>query len=98
MVMQMNRKELAKLYQKMSSEKITITKAREEIEEFLETVEEAIAIDGGVKFQERGIFEILTRQPRMVSNPVTREQMEIYPKKTVKFRASKKRRRIDFFR
>lgn len=90
MVMQMNRKELAKLYQKMSSEKITITKAREEIEKFLETVEEAIAIDGEVKFQERGIFEILTRQPRMVSNPVTREQMEIYPKKTVKFRASKK--------
>ena len=64
--------------------------AEEEIREFLETVEEAIAIDGGVKFQERGIFEILTRQPRMVSNPVTREQMEIYPKKTVKFRASKK--------
>ena len=96
--MQMNRKELAKLYQKMSSEKIIITKAREEIEKFLETVEEAIAIDGGVKFQNRGIFEILTRQPRMVSNPVTREQMEIYPKKTVKFRASKKRRRIDFFR
>ena len=94
----MNRKELAKLYQKMSSEKITITKVREEIEKFLETVEEAIAIDGGVKFQNRGIFEILTRQPRMVSNPVTREQMEIYPKKTVKFRASKKRRRIDFFR
>ena len=86
----MNRKELAKLYQKMSSEKITITKVREEIEKFLETVEEAIAIDGGVKFQNRGIFEILTRQPRMVSNPVTREQMEIYPKKTVKFRASKK--------
>ena len=64
--------------------------AEEEIREFLETVEEAIAIDGEVKFQERGIFEILTRQPRMVSNPVTREQMEIYPKKTVKFRASKK--------
>ena len=86
----MNRKELAKLYQKMSSEKITITKAREEIEEFLETVEEAIAIDGGVKFQERGIFEILTRQPRKVSNPVTRELMTIYPKKIIKFRASKK--------
>ncbi|EHO79099.1 HU family DNA-binding protein [Fusobacterium ulcerans] len=86
----MNRKELAKLYQKMSSKKISIMEAEEEIREFLETVEEAIAIDGEVKFQERGIFEILTRQPRMVSNPVTREQMEIYPKKTVKFRASKK--------
>ena len=86
----MNRKELAKLYQKMSSEKITITKAREEIEKFLETVEEAIAIDGEVKFQERGIFEILIRKPRVVSNPATREQMTIYPKKIIKFRASKK--------
>ena len=86
----MNKKEMAKLYQKMSSKKISIMEAEEEIREFLETVEEAIAIDGEVKFQERGIFEILTRQPRMVSNPVTREQMEIYPKKTVKFRASKK--------
>ena len=74
----------------MSSEKITITKAREEIEKFLETVEEAIAIDGGVKFQNRGIFEILIRKPRVVSNPATREQMTIYPKKIIKFRASKK--------
>ena len=35
--MQMNRKELAKLYQKMCSEKISIMEAKEEIEEFLET-------------------------------------------------------------
>ncbi|MCB8565628.1 HU family DNA-binding protein, partial [Fusobacterium ulcerans] len=38
----------------------------------------------------RGIFEILTRKPRVVANPVTRERMTVYPKKTVKFKASKK--------
>ena len=54
------------------------------------TVKEAIALDGEVRFPKRGAFEILIRKPRVVSNPVTREQMEIYPKKTVRFRASKK--------
>ncbi|MFV0578953.1 MAG: HU family DNA-binding protein, partial [Fusobacterium ulcerans] len=42
------------------------------------------------KFPRRGIFEILTRKPRVVANPVTKEQMMIYPKKIIKFRASKK--------
>ena len=86
----MNRREMAKLYTKMSPEMLSIIKAEEEIEEFLETVKEAIAIDSEVRFPKRGAFEILIRQPRVVSNPVTREQMEIYPKKTVRFRASKK--------
>ena len=90
MVIKMNKKEMAKLYQKMSSEKISIMEAKEEIEEFLETVKEAIALDGEVRFPKRGAFEILTRKPRVVANPVTRERMTVYPKKTVKFRASKK--------
>ena len=85
----MNKKEMAKLYQKMSSKKISIMEAEEEIREFLETVKEGIALDGEVKFQERGIFEILTRKPRVVANPVTKEPMKIYPKKTIKFRVSK---------
>ena len=86
----MNKKEMAKLYQKMSSKKISIMEAEEEIREFLETVKEGIALDGEVRFPKRGIFEILTRKSRTVSNPVTREQMTIYPKKIVRFRASKK--------
>ena len=86
----MNRREMAKLYIKMSPEKLTITDAEEEIEEFLETVKEAIALDREVKFPRRGIFEILTRKPRVVANPVTKEQMTIYPQKIIKFRASKK--------
>ena len=85
----MNKRKMAKLYVKMSSEKFSITDAREEITEVLETIKEAIVLDGEVRFLKRGTFEILTRQPRVVSNPVTRERMTVYPKKTVRFRASK---------
>ena len=42
-----------------------------------------------VTFVNRGVFEILERKPRVVSNPSTREIMKIYPKKVVRFRASK---------
>jgi nucleoid DNA-binding protein len=90
MVIQMNKRELAKVYVKMSPKNISIVQAVKEIEEFLETVKEAIALDGEVRFPKRGAFEILTRKPRVVANPVTRERMTVYPKKTVKFRASKK--------
>lgn len=75
--MSMNKRELAKVYKKRHSSNNL-------------TVKEAIALDGEVRFPKRGAFEILIRKPRVVSNPVTREQMEIYPKKTVRFRASKK--------
>ena len=75
--MSMNKRELAKVYKKRHSSNNL-------------TVKEAIALDGEVRFPKRGAFEILTRKPRVVANPVTREQMEIYPKKTVRFRASKK--------
>ena len=86
----MNKREMAKLYTKMNPEMLSIIKAENEIEEFLETVKEVIVIDGKVKFPKIGTFEILTRQPRKVSNPVTRELMTIYPKKIIKFRASNK--------
>ena len=86
----MNRREMAKLYTKMSPEMLSIIKAENEIEEFLETVKEVIVIDGKVKFPKIGTFEILTRKSRIVANPVTKEQMTIYPKKIIKFRASKK--------
>ena len=86
----MNKRDLAKLYSEMSPDRLSIIKAEDEIEEFLETVKEAIALDREVKFPRRGIFEILTRKPRVVANPVTKEQMMIYPKKIIKFRASKK--------
>ena len=86
----MNKRDLAKLYSEISPENPSIVQAGKEIEEFLETVKEAIALDREVKFPRRGIFEILTRKPRVVANPVTREQMTIYPKKIIKFRVFKK--------
>ena len=86
----MNKRELTKLYIKLSLCPISQNKAKEEIEKFFETLKEAIVLDREVKFPRRGIFEILTRKPRVVANPVTKEQMTIYPKKIIKFRASKK--------
>lgn len=85
----MNKKELAKVYSKISREKLSIKKGLKEIEIFLETVEDALEKEGEVVFINKGIFEILKRKARNISNPTTREKMTIYPKKIVKFRVSK---------
>ena len=85
----MNKMELAKLYIKASKSEISIKKAVEEIDIFLETMQEALAISGKVKFIKKGTFEVLKKEPRIVSNPSTRELMKIYPRKVVRFRASK---------
>ena len=86
----MNKKELAKIYKEVSNGEISARKAAKKINIFLETLQEALQIDGTVVFINRGIFEIKERKPRIISNPVTRELMKIYPKKTVRFRMSKK--------
>lgn len=88
-VMKMNKREFSKLYQKMSSDTLSLEEAKKEVKIFIETLEEALIVDESIKFMGKGIFEIFTRQPKIISNPVTRERMKIYPKKTVKFRASK---------
>ena len=85
----MNKKGLAKLYIKVSKSEISIKKAIEEIDIFLETMQEALVISGKVKFMKKGTFEVLKKEPRIISNPSTRELMKIYPKKVVRFRASK---------
>lgn len=85
----MNKKELAKIYKEVSNGEISARKAAKKINIFLETLQEALQIDGTVVFINRGIFEIKERNSRTISNPVTRERMNIYPKKTVKFRVSK---------
>ncbi|MFV0577257.1 MAG: HU family DNA-binding protein [Fusobacterium ulcerans] len=86
----MNKREFAKTYRKISSDDMTIETVLTDVDIFLETLREALQIEGEVKFIRRGTFEVISRQPRVVANPVTREKMEIYPKKTVRFRASKK--------
>ncbi len=88
--MQMNKREFAKIYRKISSDDVTIEAALRDIDIFLETLREALQIEGEVKFVKRGTFEVISRQPRVVANPVTRERMTVYPKKIVRFRASKK--------
>ena len=85
----MNKKELAKIYKEVSNGEISARKAVKKINIFLETLQEALQIDGTVVFINRGIFEIKERNSRTISNPITRERMNIYPKKTVKFRVSK---------
>ena len=86
----MAKRKLGKLYKEIASEDVSLREAEKDIDIFLETLKEALLIDGEVKFTRIGVFEIFTRKPRVVANPVTKEPMKIYPKKTVKFRMSKK--------
>ena len=86
----MNKREFAKTYRKISPYEATIETVLTDVDIFLETLREALQIEGEVKFIRRGSFEVISRQPRVIANPVTRERMTVYPKKTVRFRASKK--------
>ncbi|WP_462424650.1 HU family DNA-binding protein [Fusobacterium ulcerans] len=86
----MNKREFAKTYKKISPYDATIETVLTDVDIFLETLREALQIEGEVKFIRRGSFEVISRQPRVVANPVTRKRMTVYPKKTVRFRASKK--------
>ncbi|WP_462425970.1 HU family DNA-binding protein [Fusobacterium varium] len=85
----MNKRELAKIYSTITQGKVSRKAALEEINIFTQTLQEALCKYDSVSFVNRGIFEILERKPRLVSNPSTREIMKIYPKKVVRFRASK---------
>ena len=85
----MNKKEMIKLYQKMSSNTLTFEEAKREVDMFTETLGEALVTYGSIKFIGKGVFEVFARQPKTISNPVTRERMTIYPKKKVRFRGSK---------
>ena len=85
----MNKRELAKIYSTISQGKVSQKAALEEINIFTQTLQEALQKCDSVTFVNRGILEVLERKPRLVSNPSTREIMKIYPKKVVRFRASK---------
>ena len=85
----MNKKEWAKLYSTVSQGKVSQKAALEEINVFTQTLQEALCKYNSVSFINIGVFEVLERKPRLVSNPSTREIMKIYPKKVVRFRASK---------
>ncbi|WP_302429833.1 HU family DNA-binding protein [Fusobacterium varium] len=85
----MNKRELAKIYSTITQGKISQKAALKEINIFTQTLQEALMKYDSVTFVNRGILEVLERKPRIVSNPSTRELMKIYPRKVVRFRASK---------
>ena len=85
----MNKKELAKLYSTVSQGKVSQKAALEEINVFTQTLQEALCKYNSVSFINRGVFEVLERKPRLVSNPSTREINENLSKEVVRFRASK---------
>ena len=85
----MNKRELAKIYSAISQGKVSQKATLEEINIFTQTLQEALMKYDSVTFINIGVFEILERKPRLVSNPSTREIMKIYPRKVVRFRASK---------
>ena len=85
----MNKREFAKIYRKLSPYDATIETVLTDVDILLETLREAMQIEGEVKFIRRGSFEVISRKPRVISNPATRERLEIHPKKTVKFKLSK---------
>lgn len=87
-VIAMNKKDLIEIYKNKSNIESTI-EAKTDINDFIEVLKKAILKDGEVKFHDNGIFEILERKPKIISNPATRELITIHPKKTVKFRMSK---------
>ena len=86
----MNKRELAKVYSETSKVEISAREALKEIEVFLETMQEALQKSHSLIFRNIGIFEVKERKARVIANPVTKEPMKIYPRKTVKFRESKK--------
>ena len=85
----MNKRELARIYNTITQGKISQKAALEEIDIFTQTLQEDLMKYDSVTFVNIGVFEMLERKPRLVSNPSTREIMTIYPKKVVRFRASK---------
>ena len=85
----MNKRELARIYNTISQGKISQKAALEEINIFTQTLQEALMKYDSVTFVNRCIFETAKRKPKVISNLSTRELMKIYPKKVVRFRASK---------
>lgn len=83
----MNKREFAKIYRKISPDDVTIEAALRDIDIFLETLKEALQIEGKVKFVKKGTFEVISRKPRVISNPATRERMTVYPKKNSKIQS-----------
>ena len=84
----MSKKEFVDAYAKATGE--TKKRAEELINQFLETVEEALVNEETVQFVGWGTFEVKERAARTGINPQTKKEIKIPAKKVVKFKVGKK--------
>ena len=84
----MSKKEFVDAYAKATGE--TKKRAEELINQFLETVEEALVNEETVQFVGWGTFGVHERKERVGRNPQSGKEIEIAAKKVVRFKVGKK--------
>ena len=84
----MSKKEFVDAYAKATGE--TKKRAEELINQFLETVEEALVNEETVQFVGWGTFEVHERKERVGRNPQSGKEIKIAAKKVVRFKVGKK--------
>lgn len=84
----MSKKEFVDAYAKATGE--TKKRAEELINQFLETVEEALVNKETVQFVGWGTFGVHERKERVGRNPQSGEEIKIAAKKVVRFKVGKK--------
>ena len=84
----MSKKEFVDAYAKVTGE--TKKRAEELINQFLETVEEALVNEETVQFVGWGTFGVHERKERVGRNPQSGEEIKIAAKKVVRFKVGKK--------
>ena len=84
----MSKKEFVDAYAKATGE--TKKRAEELINQFLETVEEALVNEETVQFVGGGTFGVHERKERVGRNPQSGEEIKIAAKKVVRFKVGKK--------
>lgn len=89
----MNKKGFVKEYRERLVQNGKVKNFRDaemDIEIFLKTLKVGLLREGEVKLRSKGKFMVLKKKKRVISNPVTRERMIIFPPKTIKFVISRK--------
>ena len=84
----MSKKEFVDAYAKATGE--TKKRAEELINQFLETVEEALVNEETVQFVGWGTFGVHERKERVGRNPQSGKEINIAAKKVVRFKVGKK--------
>ncbi len=69
------------------------TEVRAIVQAFLENVIEEVGRDSRLEFRDFGVFEVMSREPRMGRNPKTGEPVPIPRRRSVKFKPGRLMRR-----